>query len=72
MGINMPYDYIYKENSPLVSAQLPCGMHVDSMNNETVYEIICLLHEIRDEIKLIKRQISAHDHNIENLLGVKK
>ena len=47
---------------------LPCGHRLERFNNDYVYEMIMLLHDTRKELRILKRQISAHDFNITNLL----
>ena len=57
-------DYEYKEDCPMVSVKLPCGHNIDNINNAVVFDILTLLNEIKAELQVIKRQISAHDYNM--------
>ena len=73
MGKRIILDYEYNENIPMVTVKLPCGHNIDNINNETVFNILQLLNEIKAELLTIKRQISAHDYNImEKLKGWEK
>ena len=56
----------YETHERYYRAILPCGYRIDRLNNEVVDDIFTTLHSILDEIRIIKRQISAHDYNIEN------
>ena len=44
--------------------KLPCGHNIDNINNAAVFDILTLLNEIKAELQIIKRQISAHDYNM--------
>ena len=61
-------DYYHETHSKYYRAILPCGYKIDRLNNDTVCEMLNLLVDIQHEISIIKRQISAHDHHIENKL----